>query len=87
MEEHAKQAGDYLTAANILADSFRFEPESVREIGVIRQPSSAMEVQLSHSFANIHGRCAENFARAGRPQEAVREQRRAQALYSAGIGH
>ena len=70
-EKQAQQAGDYLRAAEVLADSLRFEPDSIREMA---------EARL---FVAIHMRCAEDYRRAGRPQEAQRELARAREIAQA----
>jgi 4-amino-4-deoxy-L-arabinose transferase-like glycosyltransferase len=79
-EVQAKQAGDNFRAAEILADSLRFEPAAVQELGPSHRPTSPQEAALGRFFAVVHRRCSDDYQLARRPQEAQRELARAREI-------
>ncbi len=83
MEQQARQAGDYRRAAEILADSLRFEPEIVGQLGPTHRAGNAQEAALGQAYANMRYRCARDYQLAGLEKEARREHARADELAAA----
>jgi hypothetical protein len=82
-ENQARQAGNYLLAAEILTDSLRFEPPFVQQLGPAHQADSPLKAALGRFYANVHSDCARDYELAGKVPEARRERARANELTTA----
>jgi len=82
-ESQAKQAGDYLQAAEILTDSLRFEPPFVKLLGPAHPADSTTTAALGRFYADVHACCAQDYQLAGKLQEARQERARADELTTA----
>jgi 4-amino-4-deoxy-L-arabinose transferase-like glycosyltransferase len=80
MADEAERTGNYLKAAEILADSFRYEPEIVKRLGPSCRASSPLEEQMGKFYAQVHRCCAEYFQLAGQRDAAQRELARSNEL-------
>jgi 4-amino-4-deoxy-L-arabinose transferase-like glycosyltransferase len=79
----AATAGDVARAAQVFADSLRYEAPVLRELGPDRPARSRHEAQLARLFAQARTRYAQWLERGGRIEEAARERRRAEELRAA----
>ncbi|MHB8067500.1 MAG: glycosyltransferase family 39 protein [Desulfobaccales bacterium] len=84
--EKALTEGDWPRVVNILADSLRYEPEVVKEMGVSRAAGNEEETLLAGFFARVHQQYAQALLRAGQQDAALEEAERAAALRQAAQG-
>ena len=80
IEAAARVSGDWREAAEVLAESLRYEPEALESVEVYHASERA---ELAAAFAEVHRRWAEDLVRAGDVAAAAVENRRADELLAA----
>jgi 4-amino-4-deoxy-L-arabinose transferase-like glycosyltransferase len=86
LAQEAQDRGDLTGVADILKKAMEEEPAPVRELGAERPAKNGEEARLAALFALMHGDYAQALARAGQPDAAREEERRAAALMDAAQG-
>jgi len=80
IEAAARVSGDWREAAEVMAESLRYEPEALESAEVYHASERA---ELAAAFAEVHRRWAEDLVRAGDVAAAAVENRRADELLAA----
>jgi 4-amino-4-deoxy-L-arabinose transferase-like glycosyltransferase len=84
--DQAQDDEDWTRAADVLAQSLRLEPETVRQLGSTRRARTGAEVDLATLFASVHDAYAQMLERSGQGERARREAERARSLTAAAEG-